>query len=250
MAARRLAVVVVLGSALVGLSPAPLTAQQPYPPPPPPDGEPGQVELSCDIDSSREIACEGEGYLEDSQVNVEIRRTGQPSEPGGGNLEAAFVVQADGEGEIAFDHQLDCSYRANGVLVRASGRDAEDRPATNSERLDVPPPPEGCQQVEPAGQDSDQGGVGGEGTERPAGEGPATDGAARGGGGADQRGTGVLGAVDRQPDGSLAVTGRNLVLLLAVALVTLALGAVLVTARRQRVSTIPPSRGRRRTGRS
>lgn len=205
----------------------PALAQQPYPPPPPdPDPGSGRVETRCEIDGTREIACEGELYLADSTVTIEIRRAGQPSalapmatisllaQQGSGNLVAAYTEQVDSEGEWDTEYQLPCDYTANKVRVRVSGRDSEDRPVTESMMLDVPESP-GCTAEDPGT------GSGGEGE-------LSGDGAAPGG--ADE----VLAAVDRNPDGSLAFTGRNLVLLVALALVLVALGAVMVRLKNSR----------------
>ena len=218
----RRAAAVLVGVLAVVLA-VPALAQQPYPPPPPEDPGSGRVETRCEIEinEAREIHCEGEGYLADSEVYIEIRRAGQPSalaplatisllsqQGNNGNLVAAYSEDVDDDGEWDTEYPLPCDYTADKVRVRVTGRDSEDRPVTESTMLDVPESP-GCTAEDPGGN------IGGEG-QAPGGDDEA------------------LGAVDRKPDGSLAFTGRNLVLLLALALVLVTLGAVLVRMKQGR----------------
>lgn len=189
--------VIISACALLLLVALPVTAQEPYPPSPPPEEPDARVELTCEVDDDRVLTCEGSGYLPGSTVTIEVREAGRDG------VVAEFTAQVGEDGTFVAEELLPCSVAGSSVVVRVTGRDSRDRPNTQTRRLEVPDDP-----------DCPGSGVLGQGDERDGGD--------------------VLGVpVDRDDDGSLAFTGRNLLLLAAIALVLLALGAALVRHRRR-----------------
>lgn len=214
--ARARAIVAVVAVAMLSLLASPALGQDPYPPGPP-GGEGStdaevSAEVQCSDDGTRTLVAEGTGFLADSTVEIEVRAHGSAAADG---TLAAYDEPVDGEGTFDTSYELPDDYDQRKVRLRVRGRDAEERPVTESHVLDAAP---NC------GSDT---GVQGQDEDR-----DDEDGANVLGTGQDQN----LGApaVDRDADGSLAVTGRNIWLLAALALVLATLGTVLARFRRDR----------------
>lgn len=201
--ARRRAIVGVLMVAMLSLLASPALAQDPYPPPPP-DGDGSteaevSAEVRCADDGQRTLVASGEGFLADSTVEVEVRAHGSAAADG---PLADYDESVDGEGNFDTSYDLPDDYDHQKVRLRVRGRDAEDRPVTESHVLDAKPD---CRSgADVLGQDQEQ-----------------------------NRGA---PAVDRDADGSLAITGRNIWLLIALALVLATLGTALARFRQERAA--------------
>ena len=194
---RHAAGVVTLLCALLCLLVLPAAAERPYPPSPPPEPPASEVEASCEIDDAPDLTCEGQGYLPDSTVTIEVRRAGPDT------VVAALEVQVGADGTFRAHDELPCDVAGATVVVTITGRDGQDRPTVETRTIEVPPAPD-CDPSDP-----NRAGVAGE---------EVVQGAPDGG----------------DDDGPLAFTGRNLLILAAIALLVLLLGAALVRARGKR----------------
>lgn len=212
------AIVGLVAVAMLAVFASPALAQDPYPPSPP-DGDGSadaevSAEVQCSDDGQRTLVAEGEGFLAGSTVEIEVRAHGSAASDG---PLTAYDEPVDDEGTFDTSYELPDDYDHQKVRLRVRGRDAEDRPVTESHVLDAAP---NC------GSGT---GVQGQDEERDGGDADGADVLGR------NQGLGAP-AVDRDADGSLAVTGRNIWLLAALALVLATLGTVLARFRRDRAT--------------
>lgn len=205
---------------LLGVVALPALAQgYPPPPPPPSGGGTATVEITTCPNS---FTAEGRGWLADSTVVIEVFAAGgsaamAPLATNGlvlaqqGNRVAAFTAAVDSDGEFTAHYQFEPDYDRNSARIRISGRDANNKSTTFTRTVRL---------VDRGGCDRAIG-VAGEAEVDPAVGGQGSDG-----------GPGTTDASQ-----FLAFTGRNLLILLAIALLLVTFGTILVRSRRQATST-------------